>query len=237
LNYETQRGGAFGFKMSILLQLTDVRSQSDSKKTLLHTIIEYLYQTYPEIVNFYQELGNSESASELKEMAFVSGELRHLKEAISQIQEFAQKPESKTGKFTDVMKDFLPTSSALVSKIEALYQKAQNLYTDLINFFGESEGTPTSFGDFFGVIYGFCVAFEKTVEDIERRKVLEEKQRVQAAEKERRVAQRLAMQSEKQQGKATKFKQVMDDLTGPSLIANTKAQLREVGSPASPIDA
>jgi len=234
LNHETQRGGAFGFKMAILLQLTDVRSQSDPKTTLLHTIIEFLCQTYPELVNFYQELGNCESASELKEMAFVSGELKHLKESISQIQEFMQKPDSKAGKFADIMKDFLPTSSALVSKIEALFQKAQNLYNDLINFYGESEGTPTSFGDFFGVIYGFCVAFEKTVEDIERRKVLEEKQRVAAAEKERRLAQRLAMQSQQQQGKATKFKQVMDDLTGPSLIANTRAQLKEVGT-ASPI--
>lgn len=93
-------------------------------------------------------------------MSFLSGELKTLKDSISEIQEFMNKPDSKVGKFSDTMNEFLPTSTALVAKIEALFSKAQSLYNDLVNFYGEAESASKSFGDFFGTVFGFSVAFE-----------------------------------------------------------------------------
>jgi len=213
LNHNTQRGGAFGFRLNTLLQLSDVRAHSDPKKSLLHTIVEYLSEHYPDTIEWPKDILNCEGASQLKEMAYLSGELKSLKESISQIQEFMTKPEANIGKFGETMKEFLPTSSALVAKIEALFSKCQSLYNDLITFYGEADTTTKSFGDFFGVIFGFSVAFEKAVDDLKRRKIVEEKKRQAAAEREKREAQRLVNQQQNAQGKAVKFKQAMDDLT------------------------
>jgi len=180
---------------------------------LLHTIVEYLSENFPETLEFSKEIQNSEGASQLKEMGFLSGELKSLKDSISQIQEFITKPESNVGKFAETMKEFLPTSSALVAKIEALFSKAQSLYNDLITFYGEADSSTKSFGDFFGVIFGFSVAFEKAVDDLKRRKIVDEKRRQAAAEREKREALRMTNQQQNAQGKAVKFKQAMDDLT------------------------
>jgi len=163
----------------------------------------------------------------LKEMGFLSGELKALKESISQITEFMLKPGAQSGRFAVVMKEFLPTSSALVSKIETLFQKAQGLYGDLVNFFGENDGgAQKSFGEFFGNIFAFSVAFEKTVDDIKRRKEMEEKQRIAQIEREKREAQRLLNKEQKQQqGKATRLKQVMDDFsTGQSYTGKRRVE-------------
>jgi len=159
-----------------------------------------------------KKIQNCEAASQLKEMSFLGGELKTLKDSISDIQTFMLKPEANVGKFAETMKEFLPTSTALVSKIETLFSKAQSLYNDLITFYGEADTTSKSFGDFFGVIFGFCVAFEKTVDDLNRKKVVEEKKRLAAVERERREAQRSTAQQQSAQGKAGQFKQVMDDM-------------------------
>jgi len=143
----------------------------------------------------------------VKEIGFLSGELKALKEGIENIQAFSSKPEADYGKFGSMMKDFLPTSTALIGKIEGLFGKAQGLYNDLLTFFGENDASVTrSFADFFGVILSFSIVFEKTYTDIERKKLIEEKHRQAAAERERRELLRLESPN---QGKANRLKRAL----------------------------
>ena len=98
----------------------------------------------------------------MKELAFLSGELKAIKEGMASIEAFAATPAASCGRFGVISKDFLPTSKALVTKIEGLFQKAQGLYGDLITYFGESDPSVSqkTLAEFFGVLHNFGVAFE-----------------------------------------------------------------------------
>jgi hypothetical protein len=59
LNGTGPRGGAFGFKLEVLTKLADTKT-ADNKSTLLHYIVSFVSQVYPELVTFPEELTNVE---------------------------------------------------------------------------------------------------------------------------------------------------------------------------------
>ena len=55
MNGGTNRGGIFGFKLSSILKLIDVRGVKISKYTLLHYIVEYISERDKEVLQYFYE--------------------------------------------------------------------------------------------------------------------------------------------------------------------------------------
>uniref|UniRef100_A0A6B2KZQ5 FH2 domain-containing protein n=1 Tax=Arcella intermedia TaxID=1963864 RepID=A0A6B2KZQ5_9EUKA len=171
LNYDSNRGGCWGFKIKDLKGLSDMRSLSDPQKSLFHYLIEYMNIAYPNDIDFYVDFECLGNAGELQQLTYVREELVALKQGISMIDEFNASPGADYGNFKEVMNKFNPTSKKLVEKIEELLDKGEKLYKEILTYFGEPQ--TTTLDEFFGEIYRFGVVFEKTRLDLIRRKEAE----------------------------------------------------------------
>jgi len=174
LNHNTNRGGCWGYKLKDLTRLIDVRSVSDSQRTMVHYIIDYMEVAYSNDCDFYNELQPLEDVSNLQQLSFVQEELIELKNGISMVEEFNMKPSSNYGSFKDIMTKFIPSSKKLVEKIDELLGKGEKLFKEMVLFFGEAPSTTLE--EFFGDITKFSSMFEKTRTDIKRKKELEARQ-------------------------------------------------------------
>jgi hypothetical protein len=65
LNGTGPRGGAYGFKLEVLAKLADTKT-ADNKSTLLHYIVTFVSQVYPELLTFPEELTNVEIGAKVK---------------------------------------------------------------------------------------------------------------------------------------------------------------------------
>jgi hypothetical protein len=59
LNGTGPRGGAHGFKLEILSKLADTKT-ADNKSTLLHYLVDFIAEEYPDLISFTEELNNVE---------------------------------------------------------------------------------------------------------------------------------------------------------------------------------
>jgi len=84
------------------------------------------------------------------------------------------------GTFRETMSKFIPTSKLLVRKIDDLLDRGQKLFKDMIIFFGES--STMTIDEFFGDISRFGSSFEKTRNDVRRKKELEAQNRARQEE-------------------------------------------------------
>jgi hypothetical protein len=58
------RGGAYGFKISSILKLTDTKSSIQGRKhTLLHYLTELIEKKFPKLLGFETELAHVEEGS------------------------------------------------------------------------------------------------------------------------------------------------------------------------------
>jgi hypothetical protein len=70
INGGTRRGEAYGFKLSSIRQLTDLRT-TDNKRTLLQFLIETLLEQRSALLAFPQDLSHAAPASRSKKCTFV----------------------------------------------------------------------------------------------------------------------------------------------------------------------
>ena len=61
-----QRGGAFGFRISSLNKLADVRATTDRSLTLLHYIIKVCTQQWPDLLNLPKDLTSVHEGAKVK---------------------------------------------------------------------------------------------------------------------------------------------------------------------------
>eukprot|EP01125_Pyxidicula_operculata_P009147 TRINITY_DN3030_c1_g1_i2.p1 TRINITY_DN3030_c1_g1~~TRINITY_DN3030_c1_g1_i2.p1 ORF type:complete len:1032 (+),score=314.50 TRINITY_DN3030_c1_g1_i2:1523-4618(+) len=185
LNHGSNKGGAWGFQLSALLRLVDVRSQSDPQKTILHYIVEYVEEGYPECLDFPNEMDAVQKVGDMAQLSFIRDELKSLEEGLEKINSFLQRPESKLGKFQEVMSKFYPTSKKLLEKIRELFTKGEKLFKELLIYFCEPESA--SLDEFFGTLHQFSVLFVKTKQDLDRRREFAARQKQRALEREKRM--------------------------------------------------
>jgi len=175
LNHDTQRGGCWGYRLSDLHKLVDLRAASDPQLTVFHFVIEYMEAAYPLDCDFHLELKSLEEASDLQQLSFIRDELNELKDGVKTIDAFSATGSSAYGSFQEVMSKFTPTSKKLIEKIEELLDKGEKLFKEIVSFFGEP--ATSSLDEFFGEIYRFGILFERTKVEIQRKRELATRQR------------------------------------------------------------
>eukprot|EP01125_Pyxidicula_operculata_P005744 TRINITY_DN2009_c0_g1_i3.p1 TRINITY_DN2009_c0_g1~~TRINITY_DN2009_c0_g1_i3.p1 ORF type:complete len:1057 (+),score=291.40 TRINITY_DN2009_c0_g1_i3:85-3255(+) len=175
LNASTARGGASGFKLDTLLKLVDMKGSSDSKKTMLHFIIEYMQSNMPEYTDMKSDFVHAEKAAELQD-SYIRGLIKELNDGVSKIELFLDKKTSEKGNFKAVFGPFLMNSQSKVKSLSDNLNKALDLFQVVASFYGEDKKS-SNFNSFFGMVTKFVKLFEATVKDIERRKALEAKRK------------------------------------------------------------
>eukprot|EP01125_Pyxidicula_operculata_P017554 TRINITY_DN6145_c0_g4_i2.p1 TRINITY_DN6145_c0_g4~~TRINITY_DN6145_c0_g4_i2.p1 ORF type:complete len:346 (-),score=84.97 TRINITY_DN6145_c0_g4_i2:93-1130(-) len=186
MNANTNRGGVWGFRLETLLKIVDIKSSSSPDKNLLHFVIEFLQNNYPDTINFYETLKSVEKAADLSQLSIIKEDLKALNDGLAMIEKFNTEDASQVGKFKDVMNKFVPTSKQLLEKLKGLFDKGESLYKELITMFGEPD--TTTLNEFFGTIDKFCITFEKTKVNLEQQIASEQKKK-EAAEKRALIQQ------------------------------------------------
>lgn len=206
--------GAHGFNLSSLLKLKDVKA-TGAPMDLLTYIVLFLQKNYPDIVDFYKELEHVEPASRVA-ISQVQSDISEMKKGVSrvaqEIEALEQSNPSPKDKFRSVMIEFLDYASDKVDKLEAEYEKAQELLQKLQVFYGEDKKKykPEAF---LQTASTFIVDFKSAIDTLQRKKEAEEKK----AKKEAKKAEKLQNMAKKAKSGKSKVKSIkseglLDDL-------------------------
>jgi len=133
--------------------------RSDSEKTMLYFIVEYLQKEHPQALDFYHDFKTVEKVKETQQAALL-GEVQQLDGGLTKIDEFCQNPASQCGRFQQHTSPFLQVSRESVLSLRNLNKKTSERYLEVLNYFGEPKTTTISI--FFCTIQQFVVLFEKT---------------------------------------------------------------------------
>eukprot|EP01096_Ripella_sp_DP13-Kostka_P014378 TRINITY_DN647_c0_g1_i1.p1 TRINITY_DN647_c0_g1~~TRINITY_DN647_c0_g1_i1.p1 ORF type:complete len:1074 (+),score=617.15 TRINITY_DN647_c0_g1_i1:530-3751(+) len=172
MNGNTNRGGAFGFKMETLTKLADIKS-ADGKMTVLHYLahlcetkyqdLEALPQDFPSIADALRE-SVPQCQTDLNKL---KGELNVVKGAIE------NGSSGPTDPLKNVLQSFYDDAFTELCMCEEILEGLTKDYKDLIELYGESPSTDSQ--TFFGFIHKFVSGFEKAKIENQRRKALAEK--------------------------------------------------------------
>jgi len=120
LNGSSANGQAWGFKLACLPMLLDVRSQVDSKMTLLHEIADHVAKEYSHVrANISAELSSISDAKN-HTLSILLGDLSELRKNITNTTEYLQENPSAKDKFHVIMSPFLEKAK---NEFDALEKK------------------------------------------------------------------------------------------------------------------
>ncbi|ORY82802.1 actin-binding FH2 [Neocallimastix californiae] len=190
MNGETIKGGAYGFKISSINKLNDIKS-NDKKMTLLNYITSVIQNKFPELLNITSELSGINDACKIS-TNIIKEDITKIKAtlkkntAILNNPNFGKKIEPKNeekeddneykdnnennkvdenNNFTIKMKSFYETANNKFSEIEGLYKLLEKNITEITESFGEQN---IASEDFFGIFKTFLISFNKSLAENER---------------------------------------------------------------------
>lgn len=132
---KSQRGGAFGFELSFLPKLVTIKA-SNTKKTLLHFLVDIIEKKAPDALNFHEELKHIDLASRIQpdELQNSIGKMRaSIKTLNDYLQNF--QPHNSDDRFGKVMTKFLKEAEKKFSHLEDIYTKMNELYQSLAAYY------------------------------------------------------------------------------------------------------
>lgn len=130
----SEKGKTTGFDLAILAELHTVKS-SNTKRTLLHFIVETIQQKYPALLNFSNELPHVEAAARLntsyieETIQTITTSSENLQNELKFVDAFQNK--SLEDKFVDVM---APFSLECHDQVE-VFIKMKNSYAEVGDYF------------------------------------------------------------------------------------------------------
>eukprot|EP00727_Mastigamoeba_balamuthi_P002469 m51a1_g12219 hypothetical protein (1420) ;mRNA; r:26728-32971 len=168
INAGSVRGGLYGYRLESLTQLSELRSSSDPKYTLMHALNEMLTEHMSDAVDWWNDMSAIEAArrspltQQQADLASLRKGLKQLENELSEYASVPNKPEKD--KFEQVMNAFLAESKAQFEKVEATFKAAEESFKKTVEFFGEDPSMTTE--DFFAAICNFHTAFDKAAKEI-----------------------------------------------------------------------
>ncbi len=174
----TKKGPCYGFKLQSLDSLTITKSRN-KKQTIVHYLADVVGQKYPDLVGFYQDITCLDKAAQysLENLMTDLVELekgseltrRELENRLAQPN--AAKDRSKMAQ-NQQLKDFVDKASEQVSTLRQEADRAQALFRECVEYFGEN-GKTTDVNTFFGYFVRFFAIWKQSELDNERRRKLE----------------------------------------------------------------
>ncbi|KAL5496330.1 hypothetical protein EMCRGX_G012589 [Ephydatia muelleri] len=174
----SKRGGVYGFKLQSLDTLTDTRSPQDLNVTLMHYVAKVVRETFPQALPFVGELIYIEKASTVS-LDLLAADIRTLvqgmKEATSEL---------LNAKHNKPLKEFCLQTEPKVTKLEADFKLAKEVFTEVVQYFGENV-KQTQPNTLFSVLQRFTTAFKKADTENLARQRLQQAKQIAATETQR----------------------------------------------------
>lgn len=184
LNQGTARGSAVGFKLDILLKLTDTRARNN-KMTLMHYLCKLLAEKLPELLDFDKDLAHLEASSKIKLKALAE-EMQAVDKGLKKVeQELAASVTDGaiSASFQKALKNFLDIAEAEVRSVISLYSEVGRSADSLCHYFGE-DPDKFPFEQVTQVLFVFSKMFKKAREENEQLAEAEKKKQEKEAMKE-----------------------------------------------------
>lgn len=208
LNEGTARGGAQGFKLSILLKLVQVKA-SDNSMTLLNYLAIVLRNKNPEYLSFTDSLESINEASRVTLQVLKAGEAAIRKASstvVNELELHSKLPSiSENDKFEEAIAPFAKKSKETSEQIAKEYEAMMTSFQDCVRWFGEDPDASSCGPDsFFSIFLSFGQMLQAADRDNERKRIAEEKRMRREAETRKRMEQ---LQSNKQRKGLDSLKQ------------------------------
>jgi len=185
----TGKKGTYGFQMSSLLKLRDLKA-TGAKLNLLAYIYQYCQQKYPEVLDFTKDISHVIGATRVN-LAVAKSEIGDLKKGIENIDKEVELSEGGPGDgFRAVMGGFLEDASDKVDLLEKGMNDLEKLQKDLCVYFGEDE-SKFQLATFLADLTTFLGQIEEVKLEEEKRKILEQKKKEADAKKEKKNAEKV----------------------------------------------
>ena len=230
LNGGTSRGQAYGFKLETLNKLTAFKvtpkpSNSEEEEeeeavsstpqrkirgTLMHFVAQHLLERSPDDAAFFILWENVKEASTTP-LSQLEAELNNMRNQRARVEREVKEGMKAVSDpvavqvFKERMEPFLEESAILLENVTSAYEAMRSSLKELVEMYGEGAklGTPeedSSIMDFFGMLDQFARGFDQAVQDLEKWKIQDEKER-QRKERERLAQEeRKKRQEEKEEG-------------------------------------
>jgi len=178
INEGSPRGGGFGFKMSSLPKLEDIKT-ADNKTTLLQFILKILDKNAPELAKFYEELPTVEQASKVSLLNIIS-DIAGMKKDFEGSMHFMESIK---------LKEQIPILTNSMSKVkgslevtEKSFAELDEAYKSVVAYLGEDPKCPAE------ELFGSITLFIKVVVDANKRNI--EVEAIAEKQKKREEARR-----------------------------------------------
>ncbi|KEG03769.1 formin 1, putative [Plasmodium vinckei vinckei] len=189
LNYgDPQRGNAFGFKLTTLAKLNDIRSSTKPVKTLMQYICEVIYEKSPETLEIIDELRCIEKVVRTDKQ-IIDSLLQKLKVGSTKIKnviELAKKnPEDP---LYDALNEFHYSVEPKIEELEQFYNQTLSVFKDIALYLGykEKEVANVQIQDLFKELWKFIQSVEFNRKTINENAIKELKKREKQLENEKK---------------------------------------------------
>ncbi|SBT35934.1 formin 1, putative [Plasmodium ovale wallikeri] len=218
LNYgDPQRGNAFGFKLTTLAKLNDIRSSTKPVKTLLQYICEIIYEKSIDTLDIIEELRCIDKVVKTDKQ-IIDSLLQKLKlgsTKIKNVLELAKKnPEDP---LYDTLKEFYFSVEPKIEELENFYNQTFAVFKEIALYLGykEKEIGAIQVQDFFKELWKFIQSIEFNRKTINEAAIKEQKKK----EKELANQKKGAILAKKQNFTISKKKE--EDAPKPKMLKKT----------------
>jgi len=187
MNGSTRRGGTYGFKLSSLKSLQEVKSVKNSSLTLLHYIVDNLQSNSKDIIDIIYELDDIHAISKENIDDLITS-VSKLSTGMKPIQDALNNPECEKY-YARVLGKWLPEASETLGELVGFANKVQEDFKDLLNFYAEPPATKSD--QFFSIISQFGKSCEACIVENIRIKEEEEKEKKRLELENKRASQQV----------------------------------------------
>ncbi|KYO02503.1 formin 1 [Plasmodium gaboni] len=163
LNYgDAQRGNAFGFKLSTLSKLNDIRSSTKPVKTLLQYICEIIFEKSKETLSIIDELRCIEKSIKTDKQT-IDAFLQKLKLGCNKIKTvLEQAKNTPTDPLCEALTEFYHSVEPKIVELENFYNQTFTVFKDIALYLGykEKDINTIQVQDFFKELWTFIQAVE-----------------------------------------------------------------------------
>ena len=171
LNSGSNRGNAYGFRLSALPKLTEVRSVN-KETSLFDYIVEELYKKDKDILICYQDFLDCSISTDVTIKGLIA-ETEIMQKDLSNVEKIVDSLKTKVSKeFLEDVEKFINDHKLKVSDIMEKCKEIKETSNALLTVYGETSST--DFDSWFKTVYNFMKTLQSTVQGIqekERRKI------------------------------------------------------------------
>ncbi|XP_066927241.1 formin-B-like [Clytia hemisphaerica] len=164
MNGGTKEGCAYGFRLSTLVKLVDIKS-ADEKESVLQFLVEELYHKDAEVFACYKEMGD---LLQMRNIDDVKPELKGVETELVQLKGLKASPGGFDEQFIEQTKEFINTQSKELLRLRQLWcSQVENLSSQLKKMFGEFPSS--NMKNFMEIVIRFLKKYRRMALEVEEK--------------------------------------------------------------------